>query len=131
MIIGAKKRIRETEIPKPTRYFSKKQETTVAKAVGGSVQKNSGATDFAKGDVIIAEGKNGFLLECKTKTTPSESITIRKDWFLKNKQECLLTGTPHEAIVFNFGPDEPNRYIIDEYLFKFLIEQLNELDETL
>ena len=61
----------------------------------------------------------------------SESISIKKEWFEKNKQECMLTGTPHQAVVFNFGPGEENHYIIDEYLFKALQEYLESLDETL
>jgi hypothetical protein len=40
-------------------------------------------------------------------------------------------GTPHQAVVFSFGPDQENHYIIDEYLFQFLQEKLSELDETL
>ena len=130
MILGTAKRNKEEQKATPTRVYSKKQEMTVAKSVGGKVQKNSGATLFDKGDVIVS-GKNGFLLECKTKTTPSESISIKKDWFEKNKQECLLTGTPHQAVVFNFGPGEENHYIIDEYLFKALQEYLESLEETL
>ena len=130
MIIGTKKRIKDGEQPKPTRHFSDKQEKAVVATVGGRQTKNSGATLFDKGDVIMS-GKNGFLLECKTKTSPSESISIKKEWFEKNKQECLLTGTPHSAVVFNFGPDEPNRYIIDEYLFQELIEHLNSLNESI
>jgi hypothetical protein len=130
MVIGTKKRTKENEQTKPTRYYSARQETAVSKAVGGKVQKNSGATAFDKGDVIVS-GKNGFLLECKTKTSASESISIRKEWFEKNKQECLLTGTPHQAVVFNFGPGEENHYIIDEYLFKALQSYLDTLDETL
>jgi hypothetical protein len=43
----------------------------------------------------------------------------------------MLTGTPHQAVVFNFGPGEENHYIIDEYLFKALQEYLESLDETL
>lgn len=130
MIIGTKKRTKECELPKPTRYYSNKQEQTVVKAVGGRQTKNSGATLFDKGDVITS-GKNGFLLECKTKASASESISIKKEWFEKNKQECLLTGTPHQAVVFNFGPDQENHYIIDEYLFQFLKEKLDELEETI
>ena len=130
MIIGTKKRVKEGEQPKPTRHFSDRQEKAVVAAVGGRQTKNSGATLFDKGDVIMS-GKNGFLLECKTKTSPSESISIKKEWFEKNKQECLLTGTPHSAVVFNFGPDEENRYIIDEYLFKALQTYLESLEETL
>jgi hypothetical protein len=130
MVIGTAKRNKEGAKPLPTRHYSSRQEKTVAKAVNGKVQKNSGATDFAKGD-IITSGVNSFLLECKTKTSASESISIKKEWFEKNRQECLLTGTPHQAVVFNFGPDEENHYIIDEYLFQFLKDKLDELEDTI
>lgn len=130
MAFGVKERIKEGEPKKPTRYYSDKQEKSVKSATGGKQQVNSGATLFAKGDVVTS-GKNGFLLECKTKTTASKSISIQKEWFDKNKQECMLTGTPHQAVVFNFGPGEENHYIIDEYLFQFLQLKLNELQETL
>lgn len=130
MVIGTAKRNKEGAKPLPTRHYSSRQEKTVAKAVNGKVQKNSGATAFDKGDVIVS-GKNGFLLECKTKTSASESISIKKEWFEKNRQECLLTGTPHQAVVFNFGPGEENHYIIDEYLFLELIDHLNTLDENI
>lgn len=130
MILGTAKRNKEGAKPLPTRHYSSAQEKTVAKAVNGKVQKNSGATDFQKGD-IVTSGRNSFLLECKTKTSPSASISIQKSWFEKNRQECLLTGTPHQAVVFNFGPGEENHYIIDEYLFLELIEHLNTLEENL
>ena len=130
MILGTAKRSKEGEAPKPTRYYSDKQEKSVKTATGGKQQANSGATLFAKGDVVTT-GKNGFLLECKTKTSVSKSISIQKEWFEKNRQECLLTGTPHQAVVFNFGPGEENHYIIDEYLFQFLQDKLNELTEVL
>lgn len=130
MIIGTAKRNKEGAKPLPTRSYSSKQEKSVSEAVGGKVQKNSGATAFAKGDVITS-GKNSFLLECKTKTSASESISIKKEWFEKNKQECLLTGTPHQAVVFNFGPGEENHYIIDEYLFLELLNHLNTLEENI
>lgn len=130
MVIGTAKRNKEGAKPLPTRHYSSKQEKSVSKAVGGKVQKNSGATVFDKGDVITS-GKNSFLLECKTKTSASESISIKKEWFEKNRQECLLTGTPHQAVVFNFGPGEENHYIIDEYLFLELLNHLNTLDENI
>ena len=130
MIIGTAKRNKEGAKPLTTRYYSLTQEKSVSKAVGGKVQKNSGATAFDKGDVIVS-GKNGFLLECKTKTSASESISIKKEWFEKNRQECLLTGTPHQAVVFNFGPGEENHYIIDEYLFLELLNHLNTLKEDI
>lgn len=108
-------------VKEPTRTFSKKQEDYVAKKFGGERVKNSGATMFAKGDVTL----DNILLECKTKTTPSESISIRKDWLLKNEKEALFMGKKYSALAFNFGPGESNYYIIDEYLFEELLSKLN------
>ena len=80
MIIGTAKRTKEGAKPLPTRHFSRIQEEAVAKATGGRRSKNSGATMFDKSDVSTDK----FNLECKTKTTSSESINIKKEWFLKN-----------------------------------------------
>lgn len=121
--------IKKDSVKQPTRAFSEKQETAVAKAIGGKRTPNSGATDFGgKGDVLTS-GKESWLIECKTKTSNSESISIKRDWFLKNKEEAAFEGKDHQAIVFNFGPDYPyneNHYIIDEYLFLELLEYLKE-----
>ena len=130
MAIGVRQRFKENDNPTPTRHYSSRQEKSVAKAIGGRQTPNSGATPWQKGDVLT-KGANGFLVECKTKTSASESISIKKEWFEKNRQEGLLTGTPHQAIAFSFGPGEENHYIIDEYLFTFLKEKLDELQETL
>lgn len=127
MIIGTAKRTKEGEAPKPTRYYSKKQEEAVAKATGGRRSKNSGATMFDKSDVSTDK----FNLECKTKTSHSDSISIKKEWFEKNKQEAMFMGKPYSAVVFNFGPDEENHYIIDEYLFLELLNHLNTLEDDL
>ncbi len=127
MIIGTAKRDKEGAKPLPTRYYSKKQEESVAKATGGRRSKNSGATMFDKSDVSTDK----FNLECKTKTTHSESISIKKEWFTKNKEEAMFMGKPYSAVVFNFGPDEENRYIIDEYLFLELLDHLNSLEENI
>ena len=69
----------------PTRYFSNKQEKQVAKKFNGNQTKNSGATPFQKGDVCI----ENVLLECKTKMSPSESMSIKKEWLEKLKEEQL------------------------------------------
>lgn len=128
MIIGTAKRAKEGAKPLPTRYFSKKQEDAVARAIGGRRTPNSGATDFGgKSDVL----SDKFALECKTKTTHSESISIKREWFEKQKQEAMFMGKPYSAIVFNFGPDEENHYIIDEYLFLELLDHLNTLEENI
>lgn len=109
---------------KPTRYYSKRQEDAIAKKLGGDRVKNSGATAWAKGDVHL----NKWLIEAKTKTTPSKSISIQKEWLQKNLQEALFMGKPYSALAFNFGPNEDNYYIIDESLFEFLMQKLEQED---
>lgn len=109
----------------PTRVMSKAQETAIAKATGGERTLNSGATDWSKGDVLTEQ----FLLEAKTKMTSSDSISIKKAWFTKNKQEAAFMGKPHSALVFNFGPGEENHYVIDEYLFEILLNYLKDNKE--
>ena len=37
-------------------------------------------------------------------------------------------GKKYSAVAFNFGPNEPNYYVIDEYLFQDLLEYLNSKD---
>ena len=46
-----------------TRHYSDMQEKSVAKALGGYQQSNSGAGHFAKGDVVIKSAS--MLCECK------------------------------------------------------------------
>ena len=120
MAVGIKVRAKEGSKGLPTRHFSSKQEKVVAKAIGGRQTPNSGATTWVKSDVLTED----FAIECKTKTTHSESISIKKEWFEKQKQEMVFMGKKHSAIVFSFGPDEEQHYIIDEYLFQYLIECL-------
>ena len=108
----------------PTRYYSKKQESSIAKELNGERVKNSGATKFAKGDVLLDQ----WLLEAKTHTTSKKSMSIQKEWLEKNEKESLFMGKPYNALVFNFGPNEKNYYIIDEYLFKTLVEELKNKD---
>ena len=105
---------------KNTRHYSSKQEKSVATAISGKQTANSGATPFQKGDVL----SDKFLLECKTKTTDSESVSIKKEWIEKNKREALFMGKEYQALAFNYGPNQPNYYIIDEYLFQELLEYL-------
>ncbi len=125
MAVGVRQRQKEGDNPKPTRYFSSKQEKAVAKVVGGRQTPNSGAVDFCKGDVST-EGVNSFLIECKTKTSPSSSISIKKEWLEKNESERIFMGKEHSALAFNFGPNERNYYIIEEYLFETLLNLLKE-----
>lgn len=107
---------------KPTRYFSNKQEKKVAKAVGGRKTANSGATMFSKGDVRVDDL---FLLECKTCTKEQSSFSVKREWFDKNEEEAFAMGMAYSAVVFDFGDGEQH-YIIDEQLFKKLVQFLKE-----
>ncbi len=104
---------------KPTRFYSNRQEKKVATAVKGKKTANSGATPFSKGDVVTEL----FLLECKTKTSPSNSMTVKKEWIDKNAEEAFAMNRPYSAVVLDFG-DGTNYYLIDEKLFKRLNEYL-------
>lgn len=115
-------RRQRTDKIKPTRTYSKAQENKVAQKFEGNRTLNSGATPEQKSDVLLDK----FALECKTKVTSSDSMAIKKDWLEKNEKEALFMGKPYSALVFNFGPNEKNYYIIDEYLFETLIDALKE-----
>ena len=65
----------------------------VAKEIGGKQTKNSGATLFQKSDVYT----DLFNLECKTKTTNSDSISIKSEWFEKQIKEMLANKNNDEA----------------------------------
>lgn len=109
---------------RPTRFYSNKQEKRVAKELGGKKVANSGATRFNKGDVTT----DTWLIECKTKTKPSDSITIRKEWLEKNKEEAFAMNKSYSALSIDFG-DGINYYILDSRLFLSFVELLKEVDE--
>ena len=122
MAAGVRVREKEGEAKKPTRYFSDRQEKQIVKSVGGRQTANSGATMWQKGDIINNDAS--MLIECKTKMTPSQQVSIKKEWLEKNSNEAVFMGKKYSALAFNFGPDEQNYYIVDEFLFQDLLEYL-------
>ena len=58
--------------------------------------------------------------------TDKSSFSIKQDWILKNKDEAFSQRLSNSCVAFNFGPDKPNYYCIDEKLMKFLVEKLEE-----
>lgn len=83
---------------------------------------NSGATWFNKSDVV---SKN-FRIEAKTRTKPSKSITIKKEWLEKIEKEAFLTGkTP--ALAFSFG-DGKDYFILSDKDFYEIVERLGDID---
>lgn len=111
---------------KPTRFYSSRQEKKVAKAVGGRKTANSGATAFSKGDVTTDD----MLIECKTCVDNKKSFSIKKAWLEKNKEEAFEMGKSYSALAFNYGPDSANYYVIDEKLFKELLNYLEKENEN-
>lgn len=112
----------EQGVKHPTRYYSKKQENSVAKATGGATVKNSGATMWQKGDVNVSDVS--MLIECKTCVEPKKSFSIKKEWITKNRDECHFMRKDHSVISFNFGDDDGNFYILEEHDFKLFLEFL-------
>ena len=107
---------------KSTRFFSSKQEKQVAKSIGGKVVPNSGATAFQKGDLRTDD----FLIEAKTCVAEKSSFSIKRQWLEKLREEAFAMNRRHYALVFNFGPDTENHYILTEKDFKLFKELLEE-----
>ena len=113
-----------------TRFFSKQQENSIAKATGGKTVANSGARPYQKGDVSIAGDKTSnsvsgesWLFEAKTSMTDKQSLAIKKQWLETIKEEAFQAGKMNYALVFSFGPKQPNYYILTEDKFKQLFEE--------
>lgn len=109
-----------------TRYFSSNQERRVCEITSATRQSNSGAGEFQKGDCINRQAS--ILIECKTVMQDKQSISIKKDWLDKLKQEAFTQRVSNNCLAFNFGPEQENYFIINEKLMKFLIEKLQEVE---
>ena len=105
-----------------TRYYSEKHEDSVAKALGGTRQPNSGAAKFSAGDVVTER----FLIECKTPMSEKDSFSIKKEWVTKNREEKFQVRKDFSAISFKFSPEGENLYIISESLMRALVSYLEE-----
>lgn len=108
---------------KSTREVSSLQEKKIAKALGGRRTSNSGAGDFDKGDLYIG---SSWLIEAKTCMQPKSSFSIKKDWLTKMKQEQFACNKMYSSLCFDFGDQKDRYYIVDEKLFKYIIELLEK-----
>ncbi len=107
-----------------TRYYSSLQEDYISKLLNAVKQPSSGSGKFRKGDVINYDAS--LLIEAKTVTSDKDSFSIKKDWIIKNKEEAFTQRVFDGCIAFNFGPNQPNYFVIDEKLMRFLVEKLEE-----
>lgn len=71
---------------RPTKYFSNKQESAIAKELNWDTVSGSGAAPCTPGDVV---GEN-WLGECKTHMTTAKSIYFNHDVWDKIKQEAMM-----------------------------------------
>ena len=104
-----------------TRYFSELQERYVANKFNGTTTPNSGAGHFKKGDVVL---NCDMLVECKTCTKEKSSVSIKKEWLEKNREEAFENRLSNHCVCFNFEPEGENYFVINEKLMKFLTERL-------
>lgn len=118
---------RDTGEKRPTRYYSNKQEKAVARAIGGRQTANSGATAYDKGDVTVGD-RLGWMIECKTCVKDQKSFTMQKEWFDKNLDESMYMKKDHSAVVFNFGPNSKNYYVVDETTFNVMKDLLERFE---
>lgn len=109
-----------------TRYWSDLHEKSICKALNGRQNSNSGAGKFTGGDVTLA---CGLLVEAKTTMSAKESFSIKKEWFVKNRQEAFATRKKDSIISFRFEPEGENFYVIPEKWMKYLVEKLEKEDE--
>lgn len=106
-----------------TRYYSELQEKKICKTLNARRTINSGADAFSKGDLYIADQ---WLLEAKTCMQPKSSFSIKKDWLTKLKQEQFACNKMYSALCFDFGDQKDRYYIVDEKLFKYIKDLLEE-----
>jgi hypothetical protein len=76
---------------------SRLQERRAAEDLGGYVQKASGATDFAKGDV---RKPGDVRVECKT--TSARSFSLKLDELIKIQGEALRGGAESAVMQVEF-----------------------------
>ena len=112
-----------------TRFFSKQQESGVAKMIGGKTTANSGARPYQKGDISKAadfsdpenyQAQESWLIEAKTCMEPKKSFSIKKEWLEKLKEEQYACNKNYSALCFDFGDQKSRYYIVDENTFKNL-----------
>ena len=105
-----------------TRAKSSIQEKRIAKAIGGRKVVGSGSTPFLKGDVIAG----ALFIEAKTKMNPSQSITVKKSWIDKAKEQSLAMRKEDYAIAVSFG-DPKEYYLIEDNLMEDLYKSREAL----
>jgi hypothetical protein len=125
-----------SEKRKTHKHRPKKQEKTVAAALGGRRQPGSGAFDEAKGDVRVERSDRfSFLVECK-RTSGKKSLGVKLEWLMKITAEARVNDRyPALAIQFDRrvidsmpGTAEEDWVAIPLSVMKGMLEDLGEDD---
>lgn len=109
-----------------TRYYSSKQETSVSKAIKALKTPNSGAGYFKKGDLQDSD----TLYECKTSIAVKNSYSVKKEILNNIQKQAFENNKMYSVLVFNFGPNTNNYYVLSEKHYKELLgykELLNNI----
>lgn len=87
-----------------TKYFSSRQESRVAAAMGWEVVSGSGARDFDPGDVIGDQ----WMAECKTHVTAGQKIKFMLSVWKKIKEEAS-SRFRYPVLIVDDGTQNLNR----------------------
>lgn len=105
-----------------TRAKSSQQEKRIAKAMGGRQVVGSGSTPFLKGDVIAGK----LFVEAKTKMEESKSITVKREWLEKAREQALSMRKEDYTVAISFGGNK-DYYIIEDALMEDLYKSREAL----
>lgn len=108
---------------KSTRDASSKQEKAIAKSLNARRTSNSGATKFDKGDLYVGQE---WLIEAKTCMQPKKSFSIKQEWLQKMKEEQFAANKMYSALCFDFGDNGNRYYIVEEQVFKNVIQEFKD-----
>lgn len=107
-----------------SRYFSSKQESYIARLLGGKPVPGSGSVLFDNSDVKVPD--ISMCIECKTKMKKSKSFSIQEQHLHDSEYERISQQYQHNALCFSFGEDEPNYFVLTERDMKKFVELLRE-----
>ena len=106
-----------------TRKLSDKQEKRLARNIGGRQVIGSGSTPFLKGDVTTSD----LFIEAKTKAKESKSISVKKGWLEKAKEQSYSMRKRDYALVISFG-DGKDYYVIEDNFMEELYKSRAALE---
>lgn len=108
---------------KSTREVSDKSEKRGAKNLGMRQQVNSGATAFAKGDLVDAY----TVIDDKTLMKVQAGITLKMEYFSKIKEEMFSMRKRFCGVRFNFGDPKVSFVAVSEADFAEIYNAWKEL----